>query len=123
VSHILQALVLGLWIDPTVQELVAGAALAYSERRERLLANLDGLGVRALGASGLNVWVPVDEETAVVGALLQRGWVVAPGAPYRLPGSPPAIRVTIATLSEPEAARLAGDLADVLAPARSSRSG
>jgi DNA-binding transcriptional MocR family regulator len=123
VSHILQALVLRLWTDPTVGELVAGAAVAYSQRRERLLASLDGLGVHALGASGLNVWVPVDEETAVVGALMQRGWVVAPGAPYRLPGSAPAIRVTIATLSEPEAVRLAEDLADVLAPARSSRSG
>jgi hypothetical protein len=64
-----------------------------------------------------------EEETAVAGALLQRGWVVAPGAPYRLPGTPPAIRVTIATLCEPEAARLAGDLAEVTAPARSSRSG
>jgi DNA-binding transcriptional MocR family regulator len=123
VSHILQALVLCLWTDPTVGELVAGAAVAYSQRRERFLASLDALGVHALGASGLNVWVPVEEETAVVGALLQRGWVVAPGAPYRLPESAPAIRVTIATLSEPEAVRLAEDLADVLAPARSSRSG
>jgi DNA-binding transcriptional MocR family regulator len=123
VSHILQALVLALWTDPAVQELVADAAVAYSQRRERFLARLDGLGVRALGASGLNVWVAVDEESAVVGALLQRGWVVAPGAPYRLSGSPPAIRITIATLSEPEASHLAGDLAEVLAPARSSRSG
>ena len=123
VSHILQALVVGLWTDPTVQQLVAYAAVAYAQRRERFLASLDGLGVRALGASGLNVWVPVDEEAAVVGALLQRGWVVAPGTPYRLPGSPPAIRVTVATLSEPEAVRLAGNLAEVLAPARSSRSG
>jgi DNA-binding transcriptional MocR family regulator len=123
VSHILQSLVLGLWTDPTVQELVADAAVTYSQRRERFLASLDGLGVRAFGASGLNVWVPVEEETAVVGALLQHGWVVAPGASYRLPESPPAIRVTIATLSEPEAVRLAGDLAEVLAPARASRSG
>jgi DNA-binding transcriptional MocR family regulator len=123
VSHILQALVLALWTDPTVQQLVASAALAYSQRRECLLASLQRVGVHALGSSGLNVWVPVDEETGVAGALLQRGWVVAPGAPYRLPGSPPAIRVTTATLSEPEAVRLAGDLADVLAPARSSRSG
>jgi DNA-binding transcriptional MocR family regulator len=123
VSHILQALVLSLWTDPTVQELVAGAATVYSQRRERFLRSLDGVGVRALGASGLNVWVPVEEETGVVGALLQRGWVVAPGAPYRLPGSSPAVRVTTATLREPEAARLAGDLAEVLAPAHSSRSG
>jgi DNA-binding transcriptional MocR family regulator len=123
VSHILQTLVLDLWTDPTVQALVAGAAVAYSRRRERFLASLHGAGVRALGGSGLNVWVPVDEETAVVGGLLQRGWVVAPGAPYRLPGSPPAIRVTIATLSEPESVRLAADLAEVLAPVASSRSG
>jgi len=79
--------------------------------------------VRAHGASGLNVWVPVEEETAVVGALMQRGWVVAPGAPYRLTGSSPAIRVTSATLVEPEAERLAADLADVLTPRASSRSG
>ena len=46
-------------------------------------------GVPASGASGLNVWVPVDDEAGVVGALLQRGWVVAPGAPYRLAGSSP----------------------------------
>jgi DNA-binding transcriptional MocR family regulator len=123
VSHILQTLVVGLWTDRSVQELISRATLSYTERRERLLACLDGVGVRAVGSSGLNVWVPVEEETAVAGALLQRGWVVAPGAPYRLPGTPPAIRVTIATLCEPEAARLAGDLAEVTAPARSSRSG
>jgi DNA-binding transcriptional MocR family regulator len=123
VSHILQTLVVALWTDRSVQELIMRAALTYSERRECLLACLEGVGVRALGVSGLNVWVPVEEETSVVGALLQRGWVVAPGQPYRLPGSPPAIRVTISTLSQPEAGRLAGDLAEVTAPARSSRSG
>ena len=58
-----------------------------------------------------------------MGALLQRGWVVAPGAPYRLPGCSPAIRVTIATLSEEEATLLAGDLAEVLARAGAGRSG
>jgi DNA-binding transcriptional MocR family regulator len=123
VSHILQALVLSLWSDAAVDELIDCARAAYAERRGRLLEHLDRLGVPAMGASGLNVWVPVEDETGVVGALLQRGWVLAPGAPYRLVGSPPAIRVTTATLSGPEAGRLAGDLADVLAPARSIRSG
>ena len=32
-------------------------------------------GSHAHGASGLNVWVPVPEEAARVGALMQRGWV------------------------------------------------
>ena len=123
VSHILQALVVGLWTDRSVGELVARAVHTYSQRRERLLACLEDVGVPAVGASGLNVWVAVHEETAVAGSLLQRGWVVAPGAPYRLPGTPPAIRVTIATLSDSEGGRLAGDLAEVMAPTRSSRSG
>ncbi len=97
--------------------------LLHSERRERLLACLASAGVHAHGASGLNVWIPVHEEASVVGALMQRGWVVAPGAAYRLPGARPGIRVTTATLTEEEAARLAGDLAEVLAPALGSRSG
>jgi len=123
VSHILQTLVLELSTDAAVQAQISRASATYDERRERFLADLHGHGLQAHGRSGLNVWVGVAEETGVVGALLQRGWVVAPGAAYRLAGSPPAIRVTIATLSEPESARLAADLAEVLAPARSSRSG
>lgn len=123
VSHILQRLVLSLWADRKVQELVRRASATYAERRVGLLERLHERGVRASGACGLNVWVPVDDETGVVGALLQRGWVVAPGMPYRLPGSSPAIRVTIATLKEQQAGQLAADLADVLAPASVSRSG
>ncbi len=123
VSHILQRLVLALWTDPATQQLVQRAGVTYAERRGGFLERLAERGVRASGASGLNVWVPVGDETGVVGALLQRGWVVAPGVPYRLSGSSPAIRVTISTLLEQEAARLAGDLADVLAPAGAARSG
>ncbi len=123
VSHILQTLVLGLWSDPAVQALVARASATYAQRRERLLACLDREGVRAHGASGLNVWIPVHEEAGTIGALMQRGWVLAPGAPYRLAGGPPGVRVTTATLTEPEAARLAGDVAEVLAPSALSRSG
>jgi DNA-binding transcriptional MocR family regulator len=123
VSHILQTLVLGMWSDPAVQEVIAHAGATYSRRRLRLLACLRSHGVAAHGASGLNVWIPVSEEAATIGALMQRGWVLAPGAPYRLPGSSPGVRATIATLTQPEAERLAADLADVLAPTRFSRAG
>jgi DNA-binding transcriptional MocR family regulator len=123
VSHILQRLVLNLWKDPATQALVRRASATYVERREAFLESLHGRGVQASGASGLNVWIRVHDEAGVVGALLQRGWVVAPGTAYRLAGSPPAIRVTISTLGVSQAERLAGDLADVFAPARSSRSG
>lgn len=123
VSHVLQRLVLALWRDADVAELIARASSTYGERRACLLDVLADRRIEATGASGLNVWIPVPEETGVVGALLQRGWVVAGGAPYRLNGSAPAIRVTIATLSEQESLRLAGDLGDVLAPVRAGRSG
>jgi DNA-binding transcriptional MocR family regulator len=123
VSHVLQTLVLGLWSDPDVQRLVARASATYARRREHLLACLEREGVHAHGASGLNVWIGVGEEAATVGALMQRGWVVAPGAPYRLPGGQPGVRVTTATLTEREAVRLAGDVAAVLAPSAFSRSG
>jgi DNA-binding transcriptional MocR family regulator len=123
VSHILQGLVLSLWGDPAVAELIDRASATYTARRQALLDRLHERGVRASGTSGLNVWVPVGEEAGAVGALLERGWVVAPGAPYRLLASPPAIRVTIATLGEEEAGPLASDLADVLTRAPTSRSG
>lgn len=123
VSHLLQRLVLGLWRDPDVLALIERAGATYAARREGLLRALHAQAISATGASGLNVWVPVEDETGVVAALLQRGWLVAPGAPFRLPGSPPAIRITIAALAGPASARLAADLADVLAPARAIRAG
>ena len=123
VSHVLQRLVLGMWRDPDVLAQIERASAIYVARREHFLHALAARGVSATGRSGLNVWVPVQDETGVVGALMQRGWVVAPGAPFCLAESQAAIRVTIATLQEPESTRLAGDLADALAPARASRAG
>jgi DNA-binding transcriptional MocR family regulator len=123
VSHILQRLVLSLWQDADVLALIERASATYSARRERFLHALQAHGVHARGASGLNVWIGVEEEAGALGALLARGWALAPGAPFRLAGSSPAIRATISTLSEREAGHLAADVADVLAPARARRSG
>lgn len=123
VSHILQGLVLTLWRDEDVQAGVARAGETYARRRRALLGCLRAHGVPAHGASGLNVWIPVAEEAGVVAAMLQRGWVLAPGAPFRLADAPQAVRVTSATLCEHDADALARDLAGTLAPARWARSG
>jgi DNA-binding transcriptional MocR family regulator len=123
VSHVLQRVVQALWSDPEVAESCAHAAEVYGRRRRALLERLRELGVAARGRSGLNVWIPVADEAAVVAALLQRGWAVAPGAPYRVGDSAPAIRVTTAALEEQEAAELASDLAAVLNASELSRSG
>ena len=80
-------------------------------------------GVQAHGASGLNVWVPVQDETGAVGALMQRRLGGCAGSALPSGGRPPAIRVTTATLTGHEAERLAADLSEVLAPSGFSRSG
>jgi len=123
VSHVLQALVLELWSEPAVERLVARAERVYRQRRELLLEQLSAHGIEAHGASGLNVWVPVAEEASVFAALLQRGFVVAAGAPYRLTAGRPAIRVTVSTLTGAESRRLSAALAEILAADGSSRSG
>jgi DNA-binding transcriptional MocR family regulator len=117
VSHVLQQIVLSLWSDPSSGRRLARAADIYRQRREALLAALNARGIEGRGASGLNVWVPVREETAVVHGLLERGWAVTPGERFRL-HSPPGIRVTTAALSAADADRFAADLAAVLQPPR-----
>jgi DNA-binding transcriptional MocR family regulator len=107
VSHILQNVVAALWRDPALK----AAEKAYTSRRTALLRALEKYGIEAHGRSGLNVWIPVAEESAVVQALMRRGWAVKAGERYRLQ-SAPAIRVTIATLTETR--RFASDLASVL---------
>lgn len=109
VSHLLQRAVAELWGHPAM----ALAEATYARRRAALLGALAEHGIRATGRSGLNVWVPVPEEALVARGLLSTGWAVQAGEAYRL-ASPPAIRITIATLDVDEARPLAGDLAALL---------
>ncbi|MEU8517576.1 aminotransferase class I/II-fold pyridoxal phosphate-dependent enzyme [Kitasatospora sp. NPDC048722] len=111
VSHLLQRTVAELWRTDAAP--VATVAAVYRARRDALLGELAVRGIAAHGESGLNVWVPVPEETSALTALVQRGWVAAPGARYRIQ-SPPGIRITTAELRPAEAPRLADDLAAVL---------
>ncbi len=113
VSHILQVTVADLLTDPGVARLVARAADTYTTRREALRDALAGHGIASHGESGINVWVPVRDESAVVNGLRTRGWWTAAGARFRT-ASPPGVRVTTATLTPDEARGLARDLADTL---------
>jgi DNA-binding transcriptional MocR family regulator len=120
VSHILQRLVAHLMKDRPTQRLLERASSMYAERRNTLLAELAQRGIEAHGVSGLNVWIRVHDESAVVRGLLDRGWAVNAGERYRIE-SGPAIRVTISTLDRAEARRFAADLAIIVAsPGRSS---
>ncbi|WKX73707.1 aminotransferase class I/II-fold pyridoxal phosphate-dependent enzyme [Streptomyces sp. XD-27] len=113
VSHVLQETVTRLMADPATHELVGRARTAYAERRTALIGELAARGIAAHGASGLNVWVPVRDEAAVVNGLRTHGWWVAAGARFRL-GAAPGVRITTAGLTPADAARLAADFAAVL---------
>jgi len=117
VSHLLQTLVAALWRDRNVQRRLARAERTYAERRRALLAALQARGIEAHGASGLNVWIPLAEESAAVQALMRKGWAVKAGERYRI-RSEPAIRVTIATLDPRDALRFAEDLASLFGATR-----
>src|SRR3989441_285807 len=117
VSHLLQDLVTALWSDPATDRLLARAAETYAARRDAMVRALAAHGIEAHGRSGLNVWVPVVEEAAIVAALAQAGWAVRAGERYRLK-SGPAVRVTVAGLAPRDADRLAAALARSLRPER-----
>lgn len=115
VSHILQRVVTRLLRDRATVRILERAEAVYRERRSALIEALRARGIEAHGASGLNVWIRVPEETAVVQALLQERWAVAAGERYRIETGP-AIRVTIARLQPRDAVRFAADLAAILSP-------
>ncbi|HEY5834478.1 aminotransferase class I/II-fold pyridoxal phosphate-dependent enzyme [Streptomyces sp.] len=118
VSHLLQRTVVHLWESGAVD--AAATARAYGERRDALVRALAGRGVTAHGRSGMNVWVPVSDETGAVAGLLQRGWAVAPGARFRL-RSAPGVRLTVSPLASDDIEPLADAVAGVLRPAGTGR--
>jgi DNA-binding transcriptional MocR family regulator len=113
VSRILQHLVLALWADPSAGRLLAHASAVYTHRRTAFLEALAKNGIDAHGRSGLNVWVPVRNEAAIVGALAAQGWAVAAGERFRI-RSGSAIRITTSALAPEASARLAADVAAAL---------
>ncbi|MFI1735420.1 aminotransferase class I/II-fold pyridoxal phosphate-dependent enzyme [Streptomyces acidicola] len=118
VSRLVQRAVVRLWADGAVDaRAVAGA---YGRRRDALIGALADRGVAAQGHSGMNVWVPVPDETGAVARLLHAGWAVAPGARFRL-SAPPGIRITVSTLTEDEIAPVADAVASAIRPAPARR--
>jgi DNA-binding transcriptional MocR family regulator len=82
VSHLLQDLAVGLWSDDAAARRVLEAEKQYTGNRTRLCAALAERGVGAHGRSGLNVWIPVPDETIAITRLLNMGWAAAPGTRF-----------------------------------------
>ncbi|MFG3600143.1 aminotransferase class I/II-fold pyridoxal phosphate-dependent enzyme [Micromonospora chersina] len=115
VSTVLQRLVLALWRDPATAGLVRRAAESYDRRRDGLVDALAARGLAAHGRTGINVWVPVPDETVAVTALRDAGWSVAPGALNRIAAAP-GVRITVSTLDEADLGPLADAVARAVRP-------
>lgn len=111
VSHLLQDVAMRLWSDAAAERLIRQASQRYTDNRTRLRAALTDRGITAHGRSGLNVWIPVPDETVAITRLINAGWAAAPGSWFRI-GTPAGIRVTIADLAEGEIGPLADAIAD-----------
>ncbi|GAA2862588.1 GntR family transcriptional regulator [Actinoplanes cyaneus] len=116
VSTVSQRLLLRLWRDAGVTGWIAEAARSYGTRRAALIDLLREHGVPASGAAGINVWVPVPDETHAVAALRDAGYAVAPGARFRV-ASPPGVRITVSPLDVPDLPALARAVTAAARPA------
>ena len=103
-SRLLQQVLYGLLTDPAAGAAIAAAETTYLDRRRALVDALRaaGVGVES-GRSGLNLWVPVDDERDAVVSLAASGIGAAPGSPFSVDADERHhIRLTISTVVDPE---------------------
>jgi DNA-binding transcriptional MocR family regulator len=119
VSHLLQATTAALLSDPATSGRLTKARAEYERRSGHLQTELRRHGIAcATPSDGLNLWVPLTgNEAVVVDELARRGWQVRPGSAYAVDPTRgrPGLRVTTSAISRADAARFAKALASVLA--------
>lgn len=93
-SWFLQRLLATMLTDSGSVAAVAVARETYARRRRAVVAALRSHGLNVSDGDGLNVWVPVEDETAAVNRLAAAGVGVAPGSAFMSAGEhPPHVRV------------------------------
>ncbi len=93
-SRLIQRILLELFADDEVARFVAEATETYAIRRHSLGRELHERGVGVEVGQGLNLWIPVGSEQLATVGLAAEGIGVSPGAPFRVEGVEPHIRVT-----------------------------
>ena len=113
-SRLLQHVLAALLEDPEAVRQVSRARAEYTRRRELVVGRLRELGVDVPGTDGLNIWVPVRDESAAVLRLASQGIAVTPGSPFAVesrPGPEGHVRVTTGLVRDGHA-ELAERIAD-----------
>jgi DNA-binding transcriptional MocR family regulator len=100
-SRLLQRVLLSLLTDPVAIADVEYARDEYTRRRGALVAALRAQGVEVASGDGLNLWVPVHDESAAIVRLARQGVGVTPGTPFDVtPGSQGHVRVTAGLVAD-----------------------
>jgi DNA-binding transcriptional MocR family regulator len=115
VSTVLQRLLLRLWRDEEAAAGIAAAGADYDRRRRALREALVARGVPARGATGINIWVSVEDETRMVATLRDLGYAVAPGSLFRME-APPGVRMTVSPIDDDAIDALADHVAAAAHP-------
>ncbi|WP_131735538.1 aminotransferase-like domain-containing protein [Actinomadura roseirufa] len=104
-SRLLQRLLDAMLRDEATGAALRRAGAEYDRRRATLTRELSALGVPVAGRDGLNVWVPVADESAAVAWLDGAGIGVSAGSAFMTLAEPQAyIRVTAGLVANGHAA-------------------
>ncbi len=111
-SRLLQSLLLDLLTRPETIAQVERAKDVYAQRRAGVVGELERLNVVTIGDDGLNIWLPVGNETAAMLSLASRGIAVAAGSPFATRSvDADHLRITVSSVAEGFAS-LTSDLRD-----------
>lgn len=95
-SRLLQSVLVDLLTHAASVRAVERAQRTYATRRQVLVTALAGLGVPVAGRDGLNIWLPVQDESAAQLRLATHGIGASAGGPFWAgPVGDPHLRVTV----------------------------
>ncbi|XOZ33659.1 aminotransferase class I/II-fold pyridoxal phosphate-dependent enzyme [Halomonadaceae bacterium KBTZ08] len=110
VSRMVQRVAVALLRDAHTETQLQAARSTYTQRRTALVEALQKQGFPGTTGSGINLWVPVKNEAAMVERMTSRGYTVQAGQPFRLRAAP-GVRLSVGNLPAEEAEAVAQALA------------
>lgn len=94
-SRLLQRVLTDLLTDPSAIAAVDNARREYARRRDALVKVFRRHGIEVVGGDGLNIWVPVADETAAMLLLATEGIGASSGRPFMVNShQQPHLRIT-----------------------------
>jgi DNA-binding transcriptional MocR family regulator len=111
-SRLLQSVLLNLLTSNESKEQVEHARAVYSHRRSLITSELQRRGLAIETGDGLNLWLPVRDETSALVFLVSRGIGAAAGSPFMSKdGATAHLRITVGLITD-DFERLATEFAN-----------